>query len=537
VGTLKGHATLNVTSARLDALLVTPDPATQLVGRALQFASKGSYSDGSQWDLTAVSSWSTSNAAVAQAGAKGNVSCIGVGTSAVYAAFDGFNSAATLTVVPVVLTGIAITPSYPAVSATLSEQLTATATYSDSSTSDVTTSVTWSSSLPGIASVSPSGLAQGISPGTTTISATLNGISGTAPLTVKSIAATYQVDTAHAGAQPGDALKLPLSRRWSLDFGYPVSYPVIANGSVFIAVGSNSPTLYALDELTGATRWGPLAVGGAYPWAALAYDRGSVFAINSSGGLSAFDAQTGHTLWSEQLPGQYVFTSPPTAVGGTVYVGGAGTGGTVYAVNEADGTVLWTQSVMNGDDSSPAVTSQGVFVSYACNQAYGFTPSSGAAIWHDSGPCEGGGGKTVSVFGGKVYTRDSMGDLVLDATTGSQTGTYASLYIPAFSGGTGYFTPTPQLQAVPLGGATVTWTFGSTSDPVVTAPVVVGANVVTATATKLYVLNAANGSVASSDALAGVRTPDEQNVSAPLGGLAAADGVLVVPAGTGLVAY
>jgi len=48
---------------------------------------------------------------------------------------------------------------------------------------------------------------------------------------------------------------------------------------------------------------------------------------------------------SVQLPGQYAFSSPPTAEGGFVYVGGAGDGGTVYAVDEKNGAVVWTENV------------------------------------------------------------------------------------------------------------------------------------------------------------------------------------------------
>jgi outer membrane protein assembly factor BamB len=68
-------------------------------------------------------------------------------------------------------------------------------------------------------------------------------------------------------------------------------------------------------------------------------------------------------VWARQLPGQYAFSSPPTAKDGVVYVSGAGSGGTLYAVDEASGTVLATQPVANGDDSSPALSADAVFVS------------------------------------------------------------------------------------------------------------------------------------------------------------------------------
>ena len=70
----------------------------------------------------------------------------------------------------------------------------------------------------------------------------------------------------------------------------------------------------------------------------IAYDSGRVFAVNRTGLLRGFDATTGTQLWSRQLVGQS-FTSPPTAMGGTVYVSGFTT---LYAVSAQDGTVKWS---------------------------------------------------------------------------------------------------------------------------------------------------------------------------------------------------
>src|SRR5262249_40956222 len=153
-----------------------------------------------------------------------------------------------------------------------------------------------------------------------------------------------------------------------------------------------------------------------------AYDSGKVFVLNFDGLMKAFDAATGNLLWSVSLPGQFIFTSPPTAVNGTVFTGGAGSGGTVYAVNETNGEVLWTMPVENGDNSSPAFSGGSVFVSYVCPQAYAFNATTGQELWHFSGNCEGGGGATPVVHSGQVYVRESSltqtNGLVLDANTG-----------------------------------------------------------------------------------------------------------------------
>ena len=356
-----------------------------------------------------------------------------------------------------------------------------------------------------------------------------------------SSALAYQIDPGHSGGQPGDSLTLPLCERWSRDLGATVSYPVVEGGRVFVTLGgtgASTSALVALDQQTGRTLWGPVELGGFYPRANATAEGDRVFASNTSGLLRAFDAATGTQKWSTQMPGQYFFSSPPTARDGLVYLGGAGGGGTVYAVDEKDGRVVWTGPVANGDQSTPAVGDREVYVSYACNQAYGFDRATGALRWHSSGPCEGGGGKTVALAGGAVYTRDYYGNLILDAADGHQKGTYASRPIPAFDALRAFITADTRISAQLLADGATAWSFGSSAAPIDLAPIVVGAQVVTGSSSgQLYVLDAATGALLSTRVLAGLAAPDEQNVSAPLTGLAAADGMLFVPAGPRLVAY
>ena len=66
-----------------------------------------------------------------------------------------------------------------------SQQFAATGTYSDGSTQNITSQVTWTSSSAGVATINASGLATAVSDGTTTISAGLSGVSGSAALTVQ----------------------------------------------------------------------------------------------------------------------------------------------------------------------------------------------------------------------------------------------------------------------------------------------------------------------------------------------------------------
>jgi outer membrane protein assembly factor BamB len=354
-------------------------------------------------------------------------------------------------------------------------------------------------------------------------------------------AVAYQIDAAHSGAQPRDTLRLPLLPRWTHDFGAAgVSYPLVALGRVFVTVANKQEygaSLYALDSQSGAVSWGPVPLGGSYFRCGAAYEDGTVFALNGTGLLTAFDAATGDQRWIKQLPGQSAFSSAPTAFGGRVYVGGAGSGGTVYAVAAKTGASVWTAAVENGDQSSPAVSPSGVFVSYACNQAYGFVPATGAALWHHAGSCEGGGGKTVALIDDRIYTRDFSANLVLAANSGTLLGMFASRVIPAGGSGVLYTLTDGKLSARTAGSATPRWTFGDGT--LTTAPIVVGAYVVVGSSSGVVsVVSVADGSLASSHMLPmAIALPDEQNVSGPLTGLAAAGNQLYVPAGTSLTAY
>jgi outer membrane protein assembly factor BamB len=353
-------------------------------------------------------------------------------------------------------------------------------------------------------------------------------------------AVAYQLDAAHDGAQ-SETITTPLSQLWSDPLPGSVSYPLVVNGVVYVvaSTSSNADTLYAIKQATGATLWSK-SFSSTYPWAAPAYDAGQVFVISESGTLTAVNATTGATAWSMTLPGQSMFSSPPTAADGLVFVGGAGSGGTVYAVTQASGQLVWSMPVENGDHSSPAVDASGVYVTYSCDQDYDFAPITGALLWHHAGSCEGGGGKTPVLADGDVFGRDAVsGNVILSAASGASVGTFASTPAPAVSGGVTYTLSGGSLIAVGDDGmGTNLWSF--TGDGQLdTAPLVVGDLVIEgSSAGNLYVLSAATGALDWSAAVgAGIAAPDEQNVSGPLTGLGAGEHTVIVPAGTKLVAY
>jgi outer membrane protein assembly factor BamB len=343
-------------------------------------------------------------------------------------------------------------------------------------------------------------------------------------------ATAYQNDVAHDGYIANAGLSAPLTHAWSYTLPGDASFSLIVNGVVYVTAAN---TLYALNQATGAQLWSR-AVGGTYASPGLTYDRGRVFTVNSDGLLTAVNATTGSVAWSKQLPGQYLFTAAPTASNGIVYTGGAGSGGTVYATRESNGQLLWTQPVENGDDSSPAVDAQGVYVTYACQQDYAFDPLTGGLLWHHSGACEGGGGATPVVANGLVFSPGyAAGNLILSASDGSELGPYNAGPPPAVANDTAFMLSGSTLSAVTDGGQGVNaWQFTGDSH-LHTAPLVVGSLVFVASSGvgNLYALDTTTGTTSWSTTIG--LAPD----GSPPRGLDAANGTLIVSNGNVLMAY
>jgi outer membrane protein assembly factor BamB len=273
-------------------------------------------------------------------------------------------------------------------------------------------------------------------------------------------------------------------------------------------------------------------------WSGIAYDNGRIFAVNYDGILRAFDGQTGQQAWAEQLTLQYSYTSAPTARNGMVYVLGAGINGTLYAVREADGSIAWTGSLLSGDDSSPAVSAEGVYVSQACEHTYEFALLSGHLLWQHTTGCEGGGGHAPVLHNNRLYVRDWVyTPVILDAQSGNVLGTFSAGPAPAFDGNLGFFLSGSTLSAIDQTNNQTVWSFTGDGN-LASAPIVVNGKVyIGSGASHLYALDAATGrAVFSTNLPAPVNSPGE-DVAETLVGLGAGNGELLVPASNWLIAF
>jgi trimeric autotransporter adhesin len=192
-GAISDSTTLTVTAATLVSIAVSPTNPSIPVGRALQLTATGTFSDNSTQDLTASVTWASATETVATvsnaATTQGLASALAAGTSVISATSGAISSAVTLTVTNATLVSIGVTPSMPSLAAGSTQQFVALGTFSDSSTQDLTTSVTWASATETVATISNAaasrGLASAVAAGTSLISATSGTISGSSTLTVR----------------------------------------------------------------------------------------------------------------------------------------------------------------------------------------------------------------------------------------------------------------------------------------------------------------------------------------------------------------
>jgi uncharacterized protein YjdB len=180
--TITGTTKLTVadTAATLESLALTPASATVAKGTTLALTATGTYSDGATKNLTADATWASSDVTVATV-AKGTASGLIKGTSTITATIGSIKGTLSFTVTDATLVVIQVTSPDGLVAKGIQEQFVAMGVFSDDTKQDLTTQAQWASSDPAI-SISnlagSQGLGTAVSEGTTTVSATLLGVTG-----------------------------------------------------------------------------------------------------------------------------------------------------------------------------------------------------------------------------------------------------------------------------------------------------------------------------------------------------------------------
>ena len=167
------------TSTTLTGITITPATKTIANGQIAKFTATGSYSDSSIANITGQVSWKSDNIKIATIdSATGVATGVEVGSTTVTASVNGITSpAAKLSVTSAVITGLTISPITPSVPAGRPVTFSATAKYSDGSSSNVSELAKWSSSNTAVAKLRANGIAASFAKGSTIVTASVNGVS------------------------------------------------------------------------------------------------------------------------------------------------------------------------------------------------------------------------------------------------------------------------------------------------------------------------------------------------------------------------
>lgn len=148
---------LSVSPAQLEAMAIVPLEASVVSGKMVQFAAMGTYSDGSQSDITGAVLWKSSHPAHATIDQAGLATGMTAGGSTISATLQGMDATAALVVTPAELELVMLAPTLPdAVPVGGTLMFKAFALYTDGAQVELTESdeLTWHSSDPDVASVS-----------------------------------------------------------------------------------------------------------------------------------------------------------------------------------------------------------------------------------------------------------------------------------------------------------------------------------------------------------------------------------------------
>ena len=303
---------------------VSVDPAAPSIAAGQTVQLTATPRDGSGNALTGrVVTWATDNGAVATVNASGLVTGAAAGPATITATSEGMSGAAAVTVAPssAAVASVAVSPATASRQVGQTVQLTATPRDA-SGTALIGRVVTWASSNPAIATVTGSGLVSGVAAGPATITATSEGQSGSAAITVTAAATNpgavtdlavtgvtdSSVTLAFTEVTDGAGAAASYDIRWAAGTIAWVSATDVARGSCATPVSGS-----AIGARRSCTVLG-LAAGVGYQFQVVAF-RGTLNVNAVFGGLS--NVASGTTTAST-APVATVTVSPASA---TVAVG------------------------------------------------------------------------------------------------------------------------------------------------------------------------------------------------------------------------
>ncbi len=243
MNSVSGATSVSVSGPTLSSIAITPAVFTITPGQAKQLSVLGVYSNGTTQDVTSQVTWVSGTTSAATVSTSGLVTGVSSGTSTITATLGAKQAGAVATVTAAQLTQIIVTPATASIATGQTQNYMANGYFSDGSSTDLTNSVTWTSSATNFATVDQTGLATGVSAGAATITASSGSISGSAALTVTSAVLT-EIDISP------DAQTIPIGGQ--LQLSLTGAYSDSTTQTLGTATWSSSdPTLASVDPNTG----------------------------------------------------------------------------------------------------------------------------------------------------------------------------------------------------------------------------------------------------------------------------------------------
>jgi len=185
LGSVSNSTSVTVSAPTIASISISPADLTLPIGISQQFTASAVYSDGSVQDLVSGVTWASSSTTVGTIDNTGLAAILAAGSTTITATVGAFTDSTTITVVPANLNSITIAPAAISIAAGTEQQFTATGNFDDGST-QVLTSVQWSSNATSVLTVDANGLGLALAAGTSTVTATSGTIAATASVTVSS---------------------------------------------------------------------------------------------------------------------------------------------------------------------------------------------------------------------------------------------------------------------------------------------------------------------------------------------------------------
>ncbi len=212
--------------AAVASVSVTPADATVEVGQTTTLSAQPKDASGAALSGRSIA-WTSSDPTKATVSTQGVVTGVAVGGTTITATAEGQSGAATIAVIQPRVATVAVTMAATDLSA--GDAVPATATPKDAAGNVLTGRVvTWTSSTPAVATVSDSGRVIGISAGTTTVSATSEGKTGTVTVTVRAFVPATTSQTIGAA---GGTITLTSTNGTAFEFVVPAG--AVRGGTTF----------------------------------------------------------------------------------------------------------------------------------------------------------------------------------------------------------------------------------------------------------------------------------------------------------------